>query len=63
MRSMPRLYKEEQLRLRESFVTAVRRVRGSCETVAGQYGREYGSCGSYGVGSHYQATTGEDRAH
>jgi hypothetical protein len=32
----------------------------SCATVAGQYGREHGSSGSYGVGNRYQATTGED---
>jgi hypothetical protein len=34
--SVPRLYKEEQLRLRESLETAVSRVGVSCETVAGQ---------------------------
>jgi hypothetical protein len=40
---LPRLYKKEQLRLRESLETTVRRVRVSCEVVAGQYGREHGS--------------------
>jgi hypothetical protein len=53
VRSVPRLYNEEQLRLRESPETAVRIVVGwcemgtslgvSCETVAGQQGREHGS--------------------
>jgi hypothetical protein len=36
MRSVPRQYNEEQLRLRESLETSVRRVGVSCETVAGQ---------------------------
>jgi hypothetical protein len=35
VRSVSRLH-EEQLRLRESFGTAVRRVGVNCETVAGQ---------------------------
>jgi hypothetical protein len=53
MRSVPKLYNEEQLRLRESLQTGVRRVGGlcemaaslgvSCETLAVQYGREHGS--------------------
>jgi hypothetical protein len=43
VRSVPRLHTEEQLQLRESLETAVRRVGVSCETVAGQYGREHGS--------------------
>jgi hypothetical protein len=70
--SMPRLYKEDQLRLRESLETTVRRVRGWCEVVAslgvncervsGQYGREHGSWGNCGFGSRYQATTSEDTA-
>jgi hypothetical protein len=34
----------------------------SCDRVAGQWGREHGSWWSYGVGSRYQATTGEDTA-
>jgi hypothetical protein len=62
MRSLLRLYNEEQLRLRKSLQTAVRRIVVSCETVAGQQGREHGSRGSYGVASRYQATTGEDTA-
>jgi hypothetical protein len=33
-RSVPRPYNEEQLRLRESFETAVRRVGGWCEMAA-----------------------------
>jgi hypothetical protein len=36
MRSIPRLYNEGQLRLRESLETAVGRVGMCCETVAGQ---------------------------
>jgi hypothetical protein len=36
LRSVPRLYNEEQLRLRESLETEVRRLGVSCETVAGQ---------------------------
>jgi hypothetical protein len=36
MRSVPRLYNEEQPRLLESLETAVGRVGVSCETVAGQ---------------------------
>jgi hypothetical protein len=36
MRSVPRLYNEEQLRLRERLETAVRRVGVSCGTAAGQ---------------------------
>jgi hypothetical protein len=37
VRSVPRLYNEEQLRLRESLETAVRRVGGWCE-MAGSLG-------------------------
>jgi hypothetical protein len=44
--SMPRLYKEEQLPLRKSFETAVRRVGGRCETAASLRGHEAGSRGS-----------------
>jgi hypothetical protein len=36
VRSVPRLYNEQQLRARERLETAVRRVGSSCETVAGQ---------------------------
>jgi hypothetical protein len=53
------LYNKEQLRLWESLETAVRRVEVSCETFAGQEGRENGI---YGDRSRYQATTGEDTA-
>jgi hypothetical protein len=35
VRSVPLLYNEEKLRLRESLETAVRRAGASCETVAG----------------------------
>jgi hypothetical protein len=35
VRPVPKLYKEEQLRLRESLETAVRRVEDRRETVAG----------------------------
>jgi hypothetical protein len=35
VRSVPRLYNEEQLRLRERLETAVRRAGVSCEAVAG----------------------------
>jgi hypothetical protein len=76
VRPVPSLDNEEQLRLRESLEMTVRRVGVwcemaaslgvgqwvSCETVAGQYGRERGSWGSYSVGNRYQATTGEDTA-
>jgi hypothetical protein len=36
VKSLQRLYKEEQLQLRENLETAVRRAGVSCETVAGQ---------------------------
>jgi hypothetical protein len=39
VRSVPRLYNEEQLRLLESLETAVRRVGVSYETIVGQQGR------------------------
>jgi hypothetical protein len=42
--------------------TAVRRVTVSCERDVSQWGRENGSWGSYGAGSRYDATSGEDRA-
>jgi hypothetical protein len=38
------------------------RRAASCETVAGQWGREHVSWGSYGAGSRYQATAGDDTA-
>jgi hypothetical protein len=34
MRSVPRLYNDEQERLRESLETAVRRIGGWCEMAA-----------------------------
>jgi hypothetical protein len=40
MRSVQRIYNEEQLRLRESLETAVRRVGGWCE-MAGSLGVEW----------------------
>jgi hypothetical protein len=61
VRSIPRLYNEDQLRLREGLQKAVRRVVVSCETLATKI-REYGSRGSYCVRSRYQATTDEDTA-
>jgi hypothetical protein len=36
MRFVPRLYNKEQLRLEESFETAVRIIEGNCVTVASQ---------------------------
>jgi hypothetical protein len=90
---VPRLYNEEQLRLREYLETAVRRVWGWCEMAASlgvremEWSSEFGSWKPvsspwklqwnrrqtartwsnehvswriYGVGSHYQTTTGED---
>jgi hypothetical protein len=62
MWSVPRLYKEGQLQLRERLETTTRRIGVSCETVAGQLIYEYRSSGSYGVGNRYQVTTGEDTA-
>jgi hypothetical protein len=47
MRSGPRLYKEEQLRLRESLERAVRRVGGWCETAASLRGYETENRGTY----------------
>jgi hypothetical protein len=40
MRSVPRLYNEDQLPLRQSLETAVRRERGRCEMAASLQGRE-----------------------
>jgi hypothetical protein len=59
---VPRLYKEEQMRLREILETVVRRVGVRSETVVGQEGYESGSIGSYVFGSRYQATVGENTA-
>jgi hypothetical protein len=60
--SVPRLYNDEQLRWRESLETAVGRVAVHCEVVAGQWAREDGSWGSYGIRRRPQATTSEDTA-
>jgi hypothetical protein len=48
--------------LRDTFETTVRRVGVSCETVASHWGCENGSWGSEGIGTRYQATTGEATA-
>jgi hypothetical protein len=42
VRSVPRLYKEKQLQLRESLETVVKRVGGWCEMAASLRGREPG---------------------
>jgi hypothetical protein len=46
VRSVPKLYNEVQLRLRESAETAVRKVRSWCEMVASLRGREPGRRGT-----------------
>jgi hypothetical protein len=53
--SVPRLYNEGQLPLRESPETAVRREGGWCEMAASLRGHEPGSRGTSTVGSRYQA--------
>jgi hypothetical protein len=55
-RSVPRLYNEHQLLLRESPETAVGRVRGWCEMAASLRGREPGSREMSTVRRRYQAT-------
>jgi hypothetical protein len=50
VRSVPMLYNEEKLPLRDSLETAVRRVGGSCELAASLQGREPGSRGISAVG-------------
>jgi hypothetical protein len=51
MRSVPKLYNEQQLRLRESPETEVRKVGGWCEMASSLRGREPGGRGT---------STGED---
>jgi hypothetical protein len=53
--SVARLYKEDQLPLRESPETVVRRVGGWCELAASLRGRDPGSRGISTVGRCYQA--------
>jgi hypothetical protein len=53
--SVPRLYNEDQLPLRQSLETIVRRVGSWCEMAASLRGREPGSRGTSTVGSRYQA--------
>jgi hypothetical protein len=48
--SVPRLYNEDQMPLRESPKTAVSRVGGWCEMAASLRGRESGSGGTSTVG-------------
>jgi hypothetical protein len=55
VRSVRRLYNEDQLPLRESLESAVRSVGGWCEMAASLRGREPGNRGTSTVGSHYQA--------
>jgi hypothetical protein len=56
MRSLPRLYNEDHLPLRDSPETAVRRVGDWCEMAASLRGRELESRGTSAVESRYQAT-------
>jgi hypothetical protein len=58
VRSAPRLYKEDQLPLRESFQTAVRGVGVWCETAASLRGLESGSRERSTIGRRYQAAQG-----
>jgi hypothetical protein len=55
VRFVLRLYNEDQLPLRVSLETAVRRVGCWCEMAASLRGREPGSRGTSTVGSRYQA--------
>jgi hypothetical protein len=55
MLSVPSLYNEDQLPLRESSENAVRRVAGSGEMAASLRGREPGSRGMTTIGRSYQA--------
>jgi hypothetical protein len=55
VRSVPRLYDEDQLPLQESLESAVRRVGGWCEMAVSLRGRELGSRATSTVGSRYQA--------
>jgi hypothetical protein len=52
---VPRLYNEDQLPLRTSLETAVRREGGRCEMAVSLRGREAGSKGTSTVGRRYQA--------
>jgi hypothetical protein len=55
VQSVPRLYNEDQLPLRESPETAVRRVGGWCEMAASLRGREPGRKGTSTVRRRYKA--------
>jgi hypothetical protein len=55
VRSVPRLYKEDKIPLRESLETAVRGVGYLLEMAASLRGREPGRRGTCTVGSRYQA--------
>jgi hypothetical protein len=55
VRSVPRLYDEEHMPLRQSPETEVRKVGGWCEIAASLRGREPGGRGTSTVGSRYQA--------
>jgi hypothetical protein len=54
VRSVPWLYNEDQLKLRESLKMAVRKGGDWCEIAASLRGRESGSRGTSTVGRHYQ---------
>jgi hypothetical protein len=54
--SVPKLYNEDHLPLRDSLETTVRRV-GCCKMAASLRGREPGSRETSIVGSRYQAAT------
>jgi hypothetical protein len=53
--SMPRVYNEDQLPLREHSVMVVRRVGGWCVMAASLQGREPQGRGTSAVQRHYQA--------
>jgi hypothetical protein len=55
VRSMLRLYDEDQLPSRDNLETAVRGVRGWCEMAVSLPGHELGSRGTFTVGRCYQA--------
>jgi hypothetical protein len=55
VRSVPSLYNEDQLSLRENLETVVRRVCGWCEVAASLLGRAHGSRGTYTVLKRYPA--------
>jgi hypothetical protein len=56
VRSMPRLHNEDQMPLRESLETRVRRVGDLCEVASSLRGREPCSRAMPTVGNRYQAT-------